>query len=125
MLATEHSRRISMLRGCRFDPTVLGFPIPTVGRMMAFVDGENLTLRYEDMLKKGHRPSPQVQHKLGTYVWTTNVVIQPGWNQILRASYYTYCTGDDNAIAQVARNISELTSGQISGILVALAHTPR
>jgi len=35
-------------------------PAPPLGRMMAFIDGENLLFRYQEMLKKGMIPRDDI-----------------------------------------------------------------
>ena len=36
--------------------------------MMGFIDGENLVMRYQSMLKQGHVPTSGVQHINDTFV---------------------------------------------------------
>ena len=40
-------------------------PMPNLGRMMVFVDGENLVKRFEAMLKDGRTIGNGVAHKKG------------------------------------------------------------
>jgi hypothetical protein len=37
-------------------------PVPGLGRMMVFVDGENMVCRFQDMLNKGKTPRPSLVH---------------------------------------------------------------
>jgi len=41
--------------------------------VFGFVDGENLILRYEDMLKSGSTPKPSVIHIPGLLVWHPDI----------------------------------------------------
>jgi hypothetical protein len=85
--------------------------VPPMGRMMAFVDGENLVARYQDMLKNGRTRCDGVQHCVDTYVWVSHPglsPIVPGWNYMIRATYYTYATGDNDFIHKVSEKIASL-----------------
>jgi len=84
-------------------------PIAPSLRMMVFVDGENLVLRYQDML--GEKSSrDDVVHEKDILVWTPKAV-DPGPHpvNIIRASYYTYVVGDDDRVSEIASKIRGLT----------------
>lgn len=79
-------------------------PMPSLGRMMAFIDGENLVARFQAMIKDGRKPYDHVKHKRDVYAWLSGA-IWPGLHVILRATYYTYCIGDKDAVATVAEEL--------------------
>jgi uncharacterized protein (TIGR00288 family) len=86
--------------------------VPTLGRMMVFIDGENLVLRFQEMLRDDlHKPQKGVVHEKDIYVWQRKTV-QPGLNQVVRATYYTYAFGDENRIREVNKQIKELSFAQ-------------
>jgi len=78
-----------------------------------FVDGENLVARYQAMLKEGREPQPHVVHRRDVLVWWAGVV-QPGLNVVIRATYYTYVVGSDEAATAAAEAIRGLTFHQYS-----------
>jgi uncharacterized LabA/DUF88 family protein len=79
-------------------------------RMMAFVDGENLTMRFQGMLDKMMEPSSGTKHEPDTYVWHPSALVVNSVD-IVRVSYYTYVVGDDNRLKEVNRIIRNLTWG--------------
>lgn len=82
-----------------------------IRRMMVFVDGENLVLRYQAMLAKGHTPGPDVKHEKDVYVWSPRS-IDPEDHIILRATYYTYTCGDQQRTEIIAKEIKNLSFQQ-------------
>lgn len=82
--------------------------VPILGRMMVFIDGENLVLRFQEMLDEQHEPQKGVVHEKDIYVWQRKTV-QPGLNQVVRATYYTYAFGDEKRIRAVNEQIKGLS----------------
>ncbi|MBL8224708.1 MAG: NYN domain-containing protein [Chromatiales bacterium] len=76
-------------------------PTPSPGRMMAFIDGENLVCRFQEMRKAGREPHPEVLYVPDVYAWYYGV-IQPQLNVVIRATYYTYCTGNSERAAEIS-----------------------
>ena len=74
-------------------------------RMMVFIDGENITMRYQDSIKKGLKPKGNVIHEKDTFVWEPNFTLNVGKHEIIRAIYYTYAVGDQGKIEEINRNI--------------------
>jgi hypothetical protein len=72
------------------------------GHMMVFIDGENLTLRYQDMQASGRIPHANVVHKKDTFVWRGGT-IKLDLNLVLRATYYTYAFGSEEQV-EIIRN---------------------
>ena len=86
--------------------------MPPLGRMMVFVDGENLVGCYQRMLANSNIPDDRVVHERDTFVWQLNSV-QCRENVVIRANYYTYCTGDEKTkVAEIRAKIKELTFRQ-------------
>lgn len=79
-------------------------------RMMAFVDGENLTMRFQGMLAKKLEPSSGTKHEPDTYVWHPSALVVDSVD-IVRVSYYTYVVGDNDHLKEVNRTIRDLTWG--------------
>ena len=88
-------------------------PLPPLGRMMVFVDGENLVARYQALLDEGRSPASEIRHRTDTYVWSPRAV-WPGLCVVQRATYYTYSIGSEELVLQVANEIKELTFTQYS-----------
>ena len=88
-------------------------PMPALGRMMVFVDGENIVFRYQQMLAEGREPDERVVHEPDTYVWMPGCV-RPGLNQVIRATYYTYVSGSEERSKEVSQKIKEMEFNQYS-----------
>ena len=88
-------------------------PVPSLGRMMVFIDGENLVLRYQAMLDEGRIPHDDISHEKDIYVWRPGTV-NPGLNQVIRATYYTYAFGDEKKIREINEQIKGLIFNQYS-----------
>ena len=76
-------------------------------RVMFFVDGENLVLRYQDMLTKGYEPNPAILYEKDVYVWHTDV-IRPQVGEIIRVNYYTSAVGDESKILSLSTDIKKI-----------------
>lgn len=99
-------------------------------RVMAFIDGENLLNRFEDMVKSGHVPRferPEnsmvepIRYEPQKYVWSPYTVCSLYMGDILqRVTYYTTFTGDEVAVedlrtaidACITRDVPFASSGQ-------------
>lgn len=77
----------------------------TPHHMIGFADGENLVLRFQDMVKNGHTPLPDVVYERDTYVWHPRIT-NLYYADIARISYYQTVIGDTNRIDQVSEKIS-------------------
>lgn len=60
---------------------------------MGFVDGENLVMRYQAMVKGGAKPKADLSHQCDCFVWHDSVT---AWSMFdfIRINYYTSTTGD-------------------------------
>jgi uncharacterized LabA/DUF88 family protein len=76
-----------------------------IKKVVAFVDGENLVLRYQDMLKVGHAPKETVVHEPDSFVWSPDVTLWTDMD-LVRVIYYTSVVGDSDRVAAVERRIS-------------------
>ncbi len=78
-------------------------------RSILFVDGENLTMRYQALVASGRTPMASVKHEPDVYVWTSDLgdrsVID---TDLIRINYYTSMVGDDDAVAKVRDEVSSL-----------------
>lgn len=78
-------------------------------RSILFVDGENLTFRFQSMLESGRQPKASVQHCPDVYVWTSVLGHKELIDtDVLRVTYYTSMVGDDDAVATVKGKIADL-----------------
>jgi len=82
-------------------------PLPTLGRMMVFIDGENLVNRFQAMRDAGREPNDGIQYQKDVFVWSHGS-IQSQLNIVLRATYYTYCFGDQKHSFETAAAIKSL-----------------
>lgn len=88
-------------------------PVPPLGRMMVFIDGENLVARYQSMVGSGRRPLDYVRHRKDTYVWSF-LSVEPKLNVVSRATYYTYAIGSADLIDEIAAEIQAQNFQQYS-----------
>jgi uncharacterized LabA/DUF88 family protein len=80
-----------------------------VKRILAFIDGENLTARYQQMLKDGREPlseGERVIHERDSFVWVPTLT---RWSvmDVIRVTYYTSVVGDDDKVARISRLIGQ------------------
>ena len=75
---------------------------------LIFVDGENLSFRYLEMLASGRVPRPDNMHIPGCFVWNQRVLNEAIW-KVKRLSYYTSVVGDDVMVRAVRERISATT----------------
>lgn len=87
-----------------FPPVATG-PFPSYRRMRVFVDGENLVVRYQEMLKAGWEPRPEVLHLQDIYVWSPLTTEEARGHDIERCTYYTSTKGSDERVREVSAEI--------------------
>ncbi len=63
-------------------------------RIMMFIDGENLAIRYKEMLANGRQPHNHVLHKPDVAVWTQHANMRNRYS-VVRNYYYTSSPGDE------------------------------
>lgn len=76
-------------------------------RLIAFADGENLVLRYQDMIKKGSKPKAGVVHVPDILVWHPDIT-EANVTDITRVTYYQTCFGDDPKIEAAKQTIKDV-----------------
>ena len=93
---------------------------------LIFVDGENLSMRYQEMIKAGRTPAPAHGGPFpgrrwarsprrtpapdnlvieNCFVWNNRILQDHQW-KIKRLSYYTSVIGDDDKVNEVRQQIS-------------------
>jgi uncharacterized LabA/DUF88 family protein len=93
----------------------------TLRRAILFVDGENLTMRFQAMLRAGARPKKSIEHRKDVYVWSEYLTRSPMWTlqKIVRTYYYTSVAGDEPAAEEVRNLLAEIkfsSRGEDGGI---------
>ncbi|MHC4584065.1 MAG: NYN domain-containing protein [Planctomycetota bacterium] len=76
-------------------------------RAMFFIDGENLVLRYQDMLTKGYEPNPAILYEKDVYVWHKDV-IRANVGNIIRVNYYTSAQASYEKIDSLSGDIKKI-----------------
>lgn len=76
-------------------------------RVMLFVDGENLAIRYSEELGTGDQES-HVSYRQDVCVWSHLLTSYLQHNQVIRKHYYTSIVGDDDEILAVENELREL-----------------
>jgi uncharacterized LabA/DUF88 family protein len=93
-------------------------------RSMLFIDGENLVMRFQDLLSAGRRPRAEVTHIPDVFVWNPNLMSWFGLGSVIRVSYYTSVVGDDPRVVEARKAIaaqrftSSTDNGAVNGQLV-------
>jgi uncharacterized LabA/DUF88 family protein len=84
---------------------------PMTPRSIVFVDGENLTFRYQEMVAAGRIPHQGTAHIADTFVWNSNVTRSrfDALENVIRVHYYTSATGDHDKIASLQEKLSQQT----------------
>lgn len=75
-------------------------------KSIAFVDGENLTIRYQSLLKDGRKPRQDTVHIPDIFVWQPEIGRPIIDTDMIRINYYTSMVGDDDAIASTRETIA-------------------
>lgn len=91
---------------------------------MVFVDGENLVFRYQSMLKRGFVPRDDLVHEPDVYVWHSSFTQLAQQHEILRVTYYTYATGDDDRLAAIRKQLRTQTFSKHMASLLPNTVTP-
>jgi len=76
-------------------------------RMMIFFDGENLTARYQAMVKDGWVARPDMVHSRDSLLYGNGMahLALVGFHEVLRATYYTSTMGDEASLNALAQQI--------------------
>jgi hypothetical protein len=89
-------------------------------RLMAFIDGENLVRRFEDMKSQGWIPRDDLVHEPGVLIWHSSFFSQAtlGHAIVLRTTYYTSKVGSPEDLDALRDRILKLdvpTFPQVEG----------
>ena len=88
-----------------------------IKRVIFFIDGENLVMRYQSMVEEGRKPLNGILHERDIYVWHSDIIKNEIRN-ILRVTYYTYATGSEEKLLEIKKQIQSIQyqfSGEKSG----------
>ena len=100
--------------------------VPPFRRIMIFVDGENLVLRFQKMKADGWLPHVRdLTHVPDTLVWQSGFSADAESCEILRATYYTYVVGDTRRVEQVESQIRSLSFNRHRNSTLPAQLTPR
>ena len=78
--------------------------VMATSRTIIFADGENLAIRYQELLKT-KKLNPNVKYIPDVFVWHQNVSTCRAWD-LIRVSYYTSMVGDDDAVNKLRNEIA-------------------
>lgn len=85
-----------------FFPRVNREAVPS----MVFVDGENLAIRYGNLLQsKGMKAPGHVFYEPGVYAWSMGLNNVCFWGGVVRRHYYTSVQGDADRLTEVAEKL--------------------
>lgn len=87
-----------------------------IDNALIFVDGENLVLRYQEMLLGGRKPDPGNIHIPDSFIWNQRVLDDHMWN-LKRVSYYTSAVGDDVHVRAIRERIAATTFTCRTGVI--------
>lgn len=80
----------------------------TAQKTLVFIHGENLSLRYKELVASGNVPRPDNVLIQDCFVWNQRVLDDHIWG-IKRISYYTSLVGDDVLVKSVREQIARTT----------------
>jgi uncharacterized LabA/DUF88 family protein len=80
----------------------------TAQNTLVFIDGENLSFRYKELVASGKVPRPDNVLIQDCFVWNQRVLNDHIWS-IKRLSYYTSIVGDDVLVRSVREQIARTT----------------
>ena len=77
-------------------------------RAILFIDGENLTIRYQAMLTAGRIAKAKFHHRPNVYLWTDRILENDNFRleKVIRTYYYTSMVGSDQDIVDVKRTLA-------------------
>ncbi len=78
-----------------------------IPKTFVFIDGENITMRYQAMIAEGRVAKRKVKHVKDTFVWHPEIT---RWTMmdIVRLNYYTSATGDAMRLGALRREIANV-----------------
>jgi uncharacterized LabA/DUF88 family protein len=76
-------------------------------RLMIFVDGENLAIRYSSLLGDD-TPAPNVSYQPGVFVWSETLIDLTRVYFVRRKYYYTSLVGDSSVIEDTTDKLKKL-----------------
>lgn len=106
-------------------------------RSMLFVDGENLTIRYQSMLQDGRIALPCVVHVEDTLVWSPRITRSQYeyLDPVIRVHYYTSVVGDEVRVGEIETQLAsqpfssggrdEMHNGQLVPVVFKKARKSR
>jgi hypothetical protein len=85
-----------------------------VSRFMAFVDGENLTVRFEAMVKDGRKPRDKggryiawpIEHLPGLFVWHPATIFGLQGGDLIRVLYYSTFVGGADGLESFRQHVA-------------------
>jgi uncharacterized LabA/DUF88 family protein len=85
------------------------YDLLTPTKVMIFVDGENLAIRYKAMIGNSWLPQPQVQHEPDVFVWTEQANLKHHARVgVVRRYYYTCVEGDEDKREELTRRLKDV-----------------
>lgn len=76
-------------------------------RVMMFIDGENIAIRYKEMLGS-NAPEGHVEHVPDVMVWSSYASRRNGPQEFIRRHYYTSCRGDEEKRYEIEEQLRRL-----------------
>jgi uncharacterized LabA/DUF88 family protein len=85
---------------------------------MAFIDGENLTVRFEAMVKEGRKPHTQgsrhvtwpIQYEPGLFVWHPKTIFGLQGGDLVRVHYYSTFSGGADQLESFRQQVASRTA---------------
>ena len=81
---------------------------------VAFVDGENLVIRFQAMVREGATVKSEIAHIPDLFVWDSRPMSL--FDSVSRVSYYTSVVGDDAALENAVDSIQSKYAQNFSGV---------
>lgn len=80
-----------------------------LARAMIFIDGENLAIRYANILTtRAETQRAEIRYMANTFVWSTAIELSGNTPAVMRKYYYTAVQGDEVLVADVEKQLKDL-----------------
>jgi len=76
-------------------------------RSILFLDGENLVMRYQEMIASGMEHDARVVHIPDVFVWHPNIIRFHELRKVIRVACYTSIVGDEVRVIEAKRTIAQ------------------
>lgn len=86
-----------------------------IKKVIAFVDGENLSCRYQEMIRSGRTPVDGVVHIEDSFIWVHSITTTWTEFDLIRVLYYTSVVGAEDRVSEISAKIGATIFKTLAG----------